>query len=113
MLKLIFIYFVSLYSLSTASDNCEEWFSRLNLKPGPNCLTDCAIADTDMSSFECPNRCHNLCESNIKEASGFALAYLYPGLTAAERALIVKFPSEANKDMRKLRTQNEYANKNI
>ena len=47
-----------------------------------------------MSTFNCANKCGELCESDSKEAWLFKLSDLYPGLTPAERALASKYPKE-------------------
>ncbi len=45
---------------------CVDWFRKIGLSSRtPSCLTDCAIADVDMSSFNCPNQCDDLCWPKI------------------------------------------------
>jgi hypothetical protein len=92
--RLIATIFALLISKQIRAQACEKWFSQANIKSGPTCLTSCALIPIDMSNFECPSKCPELCKSGQAESFVFKLTELYPGLTASERALAAKEPTK-------------------
>ena len=90
----LFLILFCLPMLVNATNECRSWFQRAQLKVGTDCLVKCVAAAVDMNTFHCPNLCEKLCKSPKKEHLLFKISKLYPGLTGAERALIVKYPKE-------------------
>lgn len=74
--------------------NCGQWFQDGKLKKGKDCLIKCASLPVDMGTFDCPNSCDDFCGSAAKERFLFQLSDLYPGLTAAEKALVSQHPRQ-------------------
>ena len=61
VLKLIFLLSPT---ISFSSDKlCQEWFSESKIEPGKNCVLQCSSLLTDMSTFQCPNQCDELCNN--------------------------------------------------
>ncbi len=73
--------------LGHAAQDCGQWFKDSKLKPGSNCLLDCASKSVDLGTITCPDECSFFCESSGAEDFIFKISDLYPGLTAEERAL--------------------------
>jgi hypothetical protein len=71
---------------------CQEWFKNGKLSAGKDCLVKCASLMVDMSTFDCPNSCDELCGSPQNQKWLFKLTDLYPGLTPAEKALSAQYP---------------------
>lgn len=44
------------------ADTCQDWFKKLNIKPGKNCEAQCRVSQSDMSSYMCPQECEFLCQ---------------------------------------------------
>ncbi len=81
------ILFFSLYLENAFS--CEKWFKSLNIKDPKSCVSKCTIAETDMSSYLCPNQCDRLCKHLSKPQKDEANAY---DLTDDEIAFCNKNP---------------------
>ena len=94
----IFLYFMTLglfWSLAFASaDECQAWFERQGLKKGEACQIECSIAETDMGTFHCSERCEKLCKQKLKEQFYLAFSRVYPTLTQAECELVAKHPKK-------------------
>ena len=93
-----FFYFITFnlfwYSASVLADDCQIWFDQQGLNKGKDCLIECSIAETDMGTFHCSERCIELCREKIKEELYLTLSKVYPTLTEAERDLIAKYPKK-------------------
>lgn len=63
ILSVIFFYGSSTFA-------CDEWFANLKIEASKNCETLCATADTDMSTFMCPDRCETLCKQPYENIYG-------------------------------------------
>jgi len=63
ILTFIFIY-------SSQSLGCDDWFAKLKIENSKNCESLCVIADTDMSTFRCPDRCESLCNQASENIYG-------------------------------------------
>ena len=79
---------------SAASANCEKWFEKSKIKPGKDCLVECASFPVDMGTFDCPSSCADFCKTARSEKWIFELSDLYPGLTAEEKALAAQSPAK-------------------
>ncbi len=92
-------------SAAQAATECQKWFARANLKPGPKCAASCAALPTDMSTFTCTTFCEKYCTTTAdkianagkaaKRRALAALADLYPGLTDEEQKLAEADPEKA------------------
>lgn len=75
--------------------NCVEWFKRGLIKTGTKeCEVKCATLSSDMATFMCSGQCERLCKMQAQEVL-LAKFIFYPGLTLAERQLVVKYPKHA------------------
>lgn len=75
--------------------DCLDWFNRSKIEPrSKDCELNCATLMTDMGTFICPNQCDELCKPKEKE-SLLSKFVFYPGLTQAEKKLVVKNPKQA------------------
>lgn len=95
--KIAVLILVSMYATFfpiLASADCEKWFKKANLQKDKDCLLKCASLPIDMGTFHCPNSCDDLCGQTSKEKWYFKISDLYPGITAAERALVTKNPKQ-------------------
>lgn len=92
----LMIWFM-LFSLKVFGEECDTWFKNANIQKEKDCLLKCTIIPTKMNTFMCPDRCNELCKSAVKQNTFFILSDLYPGLTAAERALAAKDPTKTFK----------------
>ncbi len=91
------LYILIFYCLpirAFAAGECHSWFQRAQLQTSKDCLLKCVVAAVDMSTFHCPDLCGKLCKSSKKEHLLLKLSKLYPGLTGAERALVLKYPKK-------------------
>jgi hypothetical protein len=99
-------FFISiiLISLTSQAEDCQKWFDKHHLKKGPSCFDNCSLLSlrSDEDNAACVGYCSRLCRSeyindhpvdNIKET--ISRLVLYPGLTEAEKKLIVEDPKEA------------------
>lgn len=50
---------------------CEAWFKKLNIQNSKNCESLCLVADTDMSSYMCPEKCESLCKKKPEVTENF------------------------------------------
>jgi hypothetical protein len=97
--NLVWILFASLFSLSTFASEpdrvCVDWFNNAKMATGTKgCEPKCAILTTEMGTFMCPDQCDKLCKP--KEKTSLPSKYVfYPGLTQAEKELVVKNPNQA------------------
>lgn len=73
MSSIIFLFILLTAKLSLSSE-CDLWFSKLKIKDTPTCLSKCLSANTDMSTFMCPNQCSLLCKD---EENDFTLLKMY------------------------------------
>jgi len=85
---------LTLFTPPLFAEECSDWFKKQKIQPGKDCIMDCAMAPTDMGSFECSNQCDELCKSTYPPSYLFSLSELYPGLTDAERALVAAEPAK-------------------
>lgn len=97
--NIIGIFVVSLLSLSAFAnepdEDCMEWFRRAKIALGSKgCELKCASLITDMGTFMCPDQCDKLCKPKEKESFSSKFVF-YPGLTQAEKELVVKNPKQA------------------
>jgi hypothetical protein len=76
---------------------CDPWFASSRIKPGANCLLDCASLKVDTATFGCRDSCPEYCARSSATDFIFKLSDLYPGLTLAERALAAELPVAALK----------------
>jgi hypothetical protein len=97
MKKYVSLLLFTGFSQNVFSDVCDKWFEKLRLKPGPDCLAECVIADVGMASASCPQGCARYCRENLAVNFIFNSSELYPGLTVMERALVSKDPVAAAK----------------
>lgn len=80
---------------SQPDQDCVDWFNRSKIDPGSkDCELNCATLITDMGTFICPDQCDKLCKPKKKE-SLLSKFVFYPGLTQAEKELVVKNPKQA------------------
>lgn len=90
----IVLSLVLLSSTTSYASDCVKWFLGSGLLPGqPDCEIKCSISPADMSTFQCPDTCSNLCEQNLSDQ---ILVYA-PRLTPGDKALISRFPLQAVK----------------
>lgn len=82
---LVIIYSQSIFGYS---DNCQDWFLALRIKKDKNCIVKCSSSKVDMSNFECPMECEDLCK-NRQTNLDYDLLKLY-GLTDDEIQLCNK-----------------------
>ena len=63
-LKIVAIIFLFSFIVICQSSlaGCKDWFVKLKIDKNENCLAKCATAKVDMSSFECHDKCDDLCE---------------------------------------------------
>ncbi len=97
--NIIGVLLASLLSLSTFANeldkDCMELFNHAKIAPGSkNCELKCATLMTDMGTFVCPDQCDKLCKPEEKESLTSKFVF-YPGLTQAEKELVVKNPKQA------------------
>ncbi|PIT99833.1 MAG: hypothetical protein COT74_08590 [Bdellovibrionales bacterium CG10_big_fil_rev_8_21_14_0_10_45_34] len=94
--RITFFALLSIVSNATAADpDCVDWFRGSKLETGSkNCELNCATLMTDMGTFMCPNQCDELCKPKEKGSLLSKLVF-YPGLTQAEKELVVKNPKQA------------------
>lgn len=79
------------YSLTPDAD-CVEWFRDSKIVSGSkNCALSCATLMTDMGTFICPDQCDELCRPTKPDSIPSKFIF-YPGLTKAEKELIVQNP---------------------
>ncbi|NBX76563.1 MAG: hypothetical protein EBQ92_08405 [Proteobacteria bacterium] len=90
---LIFLFSTGVF----ATDGCRLWFDRSKIEAGSDCLTKCTVFKTDLSTFSCPERCSEFCESKSPVSKLLEKVAYYPGLTLEERKLISQYPKEALK----------------
>lgn len=96
-----YMFAVGLMAFSLkAEDVCLDWFSTSKIKPGPNCLSECAIYPKGMDTFNCSLRCEKFCAASpsgktISEYTISSILEIYPSLTSAERAFAAKNPKQA------------------
>ena len=89
------LFFVLFFlSVPVKADECLKWFEREGIKKGEDCLIECAMIETDMGTFHCPEFCGALCKEQITERAVFSLSYFYQRLNPTERALIAKEPKK-------------------
>jgi len=50
---------------------CDGWFKKLKIANSKDCESLCMTADTDMSSYMCPERCESLCKKKPEEDENF------------------------------------------
>lgn len=75
--------------------DCVAWFDKTKIKAGTkDCPLRCATLKVNMGTFICPDLCEELCNTK-SEKSLLAEFILYPGLTPAEKNLIIKNPNDA------------------
>ena len=82
----------SLFTTHLLADECKLWFKEQGLEKGKKCLIKCSMAEVDMDTFYCPNKCSELCNLPKKEQFFLVLSNAYPGLTIQEKALASKYP---------------------
>ena len=92
-LKSYVLFFGFLLIFQVLADDCKAWFENLKIS-SENCLMECALAETDMRTFYCSERCAVLCDSSIKEKFLFNLSYIYLRLTNEERVLLTQHPKK-------------------
>jgi hypothetical protein len=78
-----------------SADVCDKWFAASKVKPGKNCMLECAVIPVDMGTFDCSLACADFCKESAGTDFLFKISDLYPGLTGSERALAAKYPKEA------------------
>ncbi len=81
--------------LASPSPNCMKWFAEAKIPLGPECVLKCGLSSTGMDSFMCPQTCPELCSQTKNTDTILGRLLYYPGLTAEERKLVRKHPSEA------------------
>ena len=86
--------FILFWISAASADECLEWFEGAGVQKGEDCLIECALIETDMGTFHCPERCAALCREQITERAVFSLSYFYQRLNPTERALIAKYPKK-------------------
>lgn len=92
-IALFFTLFV--HANEAVSSDCIKWFEKSKIqKDAKDCLLTCAALKVDMGTFQCPDQCERLCKAK-PEDSLLANFVLYPGLTPAEKQLVVKHPKQA------------------
>jgi hypothetical protein len=95
MIKILLILAVSCWAIPSLADDCDNWFKATGIKVSTKeCLLDCAVAPIGMGDFTCRNRCDEFCAVSQGTTTLFKLSDLYPGLTAAERALAAEEPAK-------------------
>ncbi len=92
MKVLILFHLILAINFAQADDVCKEWFKSSKLELNDKCLVACTILDIDLKTFSCRNRCPEFCNISATHDLMFNLTDLYPGLTAAERALAAESP---------------------
>ena len=90
----ILIFILFFLSTPVKADECLKWFEKEGVKKGEDCLIECAMIETDMGTFHCPESCGALCKEQITERVVFSLSYFYQRLNPTERALIAKKPKK-------------------
>lgn len=92
----IFLIFCLPPSFAKAIDpSCLDWFNRAKIELGSkDCELSCATLKTDMGTFICPSLCDELCKP-IGNKSLLSKFVFYPGLTEAEKALVINNPKNA------------------
>ena len=96
-MKLSCLLFIFYFSSNVLAEDCPVWFKKTGIKRAGDCLIECAIAETDMGTFHCPEQCADLCKAPIKKHFLFNLSYLYLALNPLERALVAKHPKKMMK----------------
>lgn len=92
LLIVIAIYPQMAFAYTDIHPDCKKWFIQSKIKPeSKDCEIQCAMLDTSMGTFMCPNQCKYLCDGKVKSTLLENLIF-YPGLTPAEKALIKKYP---------------------
>jgi len=95
LVKLLKIAFVFVFIIQNIFADCGEWFVNQKLKSGNSeCLLQCQIADVNMGTFDCPQKCESLCKKIQEEYSG-PINMITIRLCEAEKYLIKKAPSQA------------------
>jgi hypothetical protein len=104
MKSLIFVL-ILLISFQASAYNCNEWFKREKLSPGPRCFDSCELRGlgTDEDDQECSIYCAKLCksvplqeESASRSTKSWSSPFTYyPGLTEIEKKLVKENPKEA------------------
>lgn len=97
MLRPALVSAILLSGAVSSADLCENWFKQKKIKPGTNCLIECATLPVGMGTFDCPNACPSFCDVSLKTDLFFSLSELYPRLNEGERALAAQNPAVAVK----------------
>lgn len=80
-----------------ANPTCERWFIESGIKPNTvNCEIDCSSVIVDMGTFDCPNKCKDLCKSTVPSSVIDAMSNV-KGLTEGDKSAISKYPQDALK----------------
>jgi hypothetical protein len=96
MTSILAIIFLYLIPLQSHADECIQWFLKTGIKPGtPSCEVTCSSAMVDMGTFTCPNRCTELCKSELPNQVA-NIPYV-KGITEGDKVVIAKYPKEALK----------------
>ncbi|MFN8791851.1 MAG: DUF6973 domain-containing protein [Bdellovibrionales bacterium] len=59
---------ISVLNAADPHEVCLDWFLKSKLKKDRNCVLNCSILDTDMSTYMCPNQCEGLCKIDIEKS---------------------------------------------
>ena len=97
--RMTVIFIVSLFSspmwAASPDGDCIDWLNSAKIFAGSkDCILRCSTQMTDMRTFLCPDQCDSLCKPK-SEGSWSSRFTFYPGLTEAEKALVVKNPKQA------------------
>src|SRR5690606_13712781 len=89
------IYPQMAFAYADIHPDCSEWVTQSKIKPeSEDCEIQCAMLDTSMGTFMCPNQCNILCKADESTSIAGKLLY-YPGLTPDEKKLMEKHPKDA------------------
>ncbi|MCB0368052.1 MAG: hypothetical protein KDD45_01105 [Bdellovibrionales bacterium] len=77
------IFLIFFVSIQSKSDECTDWITKLGIQDKSNCIPKCLSAETDLSTFTCPDKCQFLCEKTNESDTEYNLLKTY-GLTEKE-----------------------------
>lgn len=100
-LKIIFVSILWIFirhnsNAQVPSHECVQWFRVGKIdSASKDCDSKCATLMVDMGTFDCPSQCDLLCKTQRGPSSSLGKFIFYPGLTQAEKKLVLENGKEA------------------
>lgn len=89
MAAISFLTLLLVMSFRLQADTCDDWFNKTKIPKNEQCNSLCLTAQTDLSTFLCPQSCDKFCNPNVD--AGIFLNYY--GLTKDEIVFCKSRPS--------------------